>query len=169
MKNYNEFINENNKWIYEGDFDVYFRFIKNGGFIEGKIPDEVTGTFNCNGNNLTSLIGGPNKIGRHFYCNDNNLTSLEGGPSFVSGRFICKNNKLISLEGAPLKVNHLKSDLKIENSFINNGYYKKDYWPDLLGYMISKNIDLGEVKGWPDGFLNDNIIKSVNKINKFKL
>jgi hypothetical protein len=69
-----------------------------------KIPFKfrnVSGSFWCNSNPLTSLEGAPNSVGGDFYCSDNQLTSLEGAPKTVGGRFCCYNNQLTSLEGAP--------------------------------------------------------------------
>jgi hypothetical protein len=67
-------------------------------------PNSVGGGFYCYNNQLTSLEGAPNSVGSHFYCSDNQLTSLEGAPNFVSDNFICIHNKLTSLEGAPNSV-----------------------------------------------------------------
>ena len=68
VKNRLDFINESKKdlWIYKGGFEVDSSMIKDGRFIEGKIPDEVTGNFDCSYNQLTSLEGGPEKVGEGF-------------------------------------------------------------------------------------------------------
>src|SRR5574344_1156209 len=60
-----------------------------------KIPFKfrnVSGSFWCNSNPLTSLEGAPNSVGGGFYCSDNQLTSLEGAPNSVGGVFNCSNN-----------------------------------------------------------------------------
>ena len=67
--------------------------------IEYKVGD-----FYCNSNNLTSLVGAPEKVNGHFVCSFNDLTSLKGAPPEVGGAFHCQHNKLTSLEGAPQKV-----------------------------------------------------------------
>jgi len=59
----------------------------------------VSGFFDCSGNNLTSLEGSPKTLGLNFHCRDNNLKSLVGGPETVGGYFDCSFNKLTSLEG----------------------------------------------------------------------
>ena len=64
----------------------------------------VNGNFNCINNNLTSLEGGPQKVGGNFNCSNNKLTSLEGGPQKVGGDFYCNSNNLTSLEGGPQEV-----------------------------------------------------------------
>jgi len=83
LKNYNEFITESNKWIYEGDFTVTENMVKDGRFIEGKIPFKVNGNFSCSNMWLTTLKGSPVEIkeGFSFHCVNNKLTSLEGCPS----------------------------------------------------------------------------------------
>ena len=64
----------------------------------------VTGYFDCENNNLTSLEGAPKKVGGYFSCYGNNLTSLEGAPKEIGRNFDCSFNNLTSLEGAPEKV-----------------------------------------------------------------
>jgi len=67
-------------------------------------PEKVGGGFDCSNNQLTSLIGCPEKVGGSFYCRDNQLTSLIGCPENVNGNFDCTNNQLTSLEDCPEKV-----------------------------------------------------------------
>ena len=74
-----------------------------------KLPDilkdiTVGESFDCSGNNLTSLENCPKTVGGNFGCGFNNLTSLEGSPSSVGGFFLCSRNKLTTLEGGPVKV-----------------------------------------------------------------
>jgi hypothetical protein len=64
-------------------------------------PQTVGGSFYCSSNNLTSLAGAPQTVGGYFYCSYNNLTSLAGAPETVGGNFVCNDNKLTSLAGAP--------------------------------------------------------------------
>jgi len=45
--------------------------------------DQVGGHFNCEHNNLTTLIGAPNRTGFYFSCAHNPLMSLEGLPAHV--------------------------------------------------------------------------------------
>jgi len=63
--------------------------------------EEVTGSFDCHNNKLTSLEGSPETVEGSFYCYSNKLTSLEGSPQTVGGSFWCDNNRLTSLEGSP--------------------------------------------------------------------
>ena len=64
----------------------------------------VTGNFNCNHNQLTTLEGCPKEVGDSFYCNDNLLTTLEGSPKKVGEHFICNKNKLTTLKGCTEEV-----------------------------------------------------------------
>ena len=64
----------------------------------------VTGSFLCSYNKLSSLEGAPKQVGGSFYCNNNQLNSLQGAPSYVGRDFDCSNNQLITLEGAPIEV-----------------------------------------------------------------
>jgi hypothetical protein len=72
--------------------------------LEGIKFGRVTGDFICSFNNLTSLVGAPDRVGGDFICSFNKLTSLEGAPREVGGSFNCSANKLTSLEGAPREV-----------------------------------------------------------------
>jgi hypothetical protein len=42
---------------------------------------------------ITSLQGGPEKVGGGFWCWGNKLTSLQGAPKEVGGDFNCSDNK----------------------------------------------------------------------------
>ena len=83
--------------IHHGDY-TYTGF--KGGSLAG-CPDEVTGWFDCQDNELISLAGAPSKVGGDFYCSGNELTSLVGAPSTVGGNFCgnfyCDDNELTSL------------------------------------------------------------------------
>jgi hypothetical protein len=65
---------------------------------------KVSGTFDCVNNQLTTLEGAPQEVGRNFYCHNNYLTTLEGAPQEVGRNFRCNDNQLTTLEGAPKKV-----------------------------------------------------------------
>ena len=71
---------------------------------------EVTGYFNCNDNDLTSLEGSPKTVRGNFHCHTNHLTSLAGCPETVGGNFNCCDNHLTSLAGCPETVG-LNQDL----------------------------------------------------------
>jgi hypothetical protein len=67
-------------------------------------PTSVGGYFDCSNNSLTSLTGAPTRVGGYFDCSNNSLTSLTGAPTQVGGDFYCSNNSLTSLTGAPTQV-----------------------------------------------------------------
>ena len=74
--------------------------------LEGA-PEEVGKGFDCAYcSNLKSLQGAPQSVGGNFYCSHCiNLTSLEGAPETVGGKFSCSMcENLKSLKGAPKKV-----------------------------------------------------------------
>ena len=97
---------QTNRYDYDGDLTnkKLKNFLAEDG--NGFIVDfgEVTGDFDCSYNQLTSLKGAPQKVGREFYCSHNQLTSLEGAPQKVGKSFNCHNNYLTSLKGAPQEV-----------------------------------------------------------------
>ena len=66
--------------------------------------NKVSGWFECDDNNLTTLKGSPKWVGDYFYCANNKLTSLEFSPDYVGGFFDCKYNDLIDLVGSPKQV-----------------------------------------------------------------
>ena len=69
----------------------FFCYINQLTSLEG-VPNTVGGYFDCNNNQLTSLEYAPNNVGSGFDCSDNQLTSLEGAPNNVGGNFYCYNN-----------------------------------------------------------------------------
>lgn len=85
-------------FVYKGTLDL-------SGMKLTKLPDlsdiEVTGSFICRDNALTSLVGAPKKVGGSFFCNANKLTDLTGAPEYVGGNFYCTYSKLQTLQGSP--------------------------------------------------------------------
>ena len=68
-------------------------------------PEVVSGDFECDGNYLTNLVGGPKEVFRNYDCDNNKLLlDLAGGAQYVGGSFLCRNNILTSLVGGPQKV-----------------------------------------------------------------
>ena len=65
---------------------------------------KVRGDFDCEDNELTSLVGAPKTVSGDFRCYENELTTLVGAPQTVKGDFNCERNQLTSLEGAPQSV-----------------------------------------------------------------
>jgi hypothetical protein len=71
--------------------------------LEG-CPESVSDYFACNNNQLVSLEGCPKSVGDNFACYENNLTSLEGCPESVGGDFNCRHNKITTFEHLPLSI-----------------------------------------------------------------
>ncbi len=88
IKNYN--INHDGSIDVNGSVDLYSQELT-------ELPlrfNKVTGYFNCDFNNLTTLKGSPKWVGDRFSCSDNKLTSLEFSPEYVKGPFECVDNQL---------------------------------------------------------------------------
>lgn len=72
--------------------------------VMGVLPDlskvEVQGNVNFQGLGLKSLKGMPYRVSGKCDVSRNNLVTLDGAPQQV-GRFDCSRNKLVSLEGGP--------------------------------------------------------------------
>ena len=84
----------------DGDFDCTNKGLTN---LRGIRFGEVSGYFQCDYNQLTTLEGAPQSVGS-FFCNDNQLISLEGAPQIVVGGFSCAGNQLTTLKGSPQSV-----------------------------------------------------------------
>ena len=67
----------------------------------GDYPGE---SFDCKGNHLTDLKGGPKVVKGNYNCSENDLISLEGSPEKIEGNFYCIHNKLKSFVGGPIFV-----------------------------------------------------------------
>ena len=83
-------INDDGSIDVNGDVDLYGKELT-------ELPltfNKVSGSFECDHNNLTSLKGCPKWVGGFFYCDNNQLTSLEFSPDYVGDDFYCDNNKL---------------------------------------------------------------------------
>ena len=66
---------------------------------------KVNGSFNCEQNKLTSLIGSPTEVFGIFCCGLNQLVTLVGGPKIVRGNYHCSNNVLVDVYGFPENFN----------------------------------------------------------------
>lgn len=88
----------------------------------------VSGSFECQNNELSSLKGCPYKVDNHFNCGDNKLTSLEYGPSIVNihgyNSYCCYNNNIINLKGYPT---NLAYNANGENDDGDDFYYNPIY------------------------------------------
>ena len=102
----NDYIDTNKKIKYEftpdknGDINCNHNQIAT---LKGS-PQKVGRDFDCSGNQLTTLKGAPQEVGRDFDCSFNNLTTLKGAPQEVDRDFDCSGNNLTTLEGSPQRV-----------------------------------------------------------------
>jgi hypothetical protein len=64
-----------------------------------KFGNVINGCFDCDDNQLSSLVGCPKSVGGGFYCSYNELTSLIGCPKSVGGFFHCRDNNIDTFEG----------------------------------------------------------------------
>jgi hypothetical protein len=88
-----------------------------------KFPDfiqfnEISGSFICKKNNLTSLKGCPTKIyNGDFSCSQNRLTTLEYCPKYVSGDFWCHSNRANFTEEYVRNMCDVKGNIILFNPF----------------------------------------------------
>ncbi|MCK9475633.1 MAG: hypothetical protein M0R46_06935 [Candidatus Muirbacterium halophilum] len=135
IKNYN--INDDGSIDVNGNVDLYNRKLK-------VLPLEfrnVYGSFDCEDNKLTNLIGCPQYVDGYFSCGGNKLTTLEGAPQSIGGDFYCNYNNLTSLEGAPKRVSGL---FLCDSNNLKNIDYLPKYYKELFiqNDPISKIIKL---------------------------
>jgi hypothetical protein len=79
IKNY--IINPDGSIDVEGSVDLSYKRIS-------ELPlkfNMVSEYFNCSNNQLTTLEGAPNYVGKDLFCQNNKLTSLDGFPNVVGG------------------------------------------------------------------------------------
>ena len=157
-----------------------------------KIPvkfGRVEGYFWCHNNQLTSLEGSPQSVGRDFDCYNNQLTHLEGGPRSVGGDFGCSNNQLTSLEGAPRSVggyfscsNNQLTHLEGAPRSVGGNFYCNNNQLTTLegsprsvgGYFYCRNNQLTHLEGAPQSvggnfYCNDNQLTSFRGIPEYSL
>ena len=144
---------ETGKVDIEGTFDATDYSLYD---LEGIEFGVVTGSFMIAENNLTTLKGCPEVVGKKFTCRANKkLQSLEFGPKKVAGDYNCSGCSLESLSGSPEVIegdfvffNNYIDSLKggpriVKGSFIGrlNGIFSLDGSPDVVGgdFVLSQN------------------------------
>lgn len=168
--------------IIDGNFNVYYRNL-----LSLKGCPKIVESFECSGNSLTNLEGGPiaaikYNVGNSdlnsllgapkyvyiFYIDHNRLTSLEGCPEYVGGDFQINGNRFKSLKGLPKIIGGMfnmynvptKLMLDFDPSSIIVG---DDYLVDGKTYnhlMKGKKDQVNELR---DNFLYDKIKELKNK------
>jgi len=124
---------------------------------------KVTGSFDISNNSLESLSGCPSEVGSEFNCSGNLLSSLEGGPKKAPDYF-CANNYLTSLDGIAEDAqnisapgNSLENISAIngrqirENLFLNNNFLKSlEGCPKEIGGSLDiSECNLSSLDGCP--------------------
>jgi len=144
---------ETGKVDIEGTFDATDYSLYD---LEGIEFGVVSGSFMIAENNLTTLKGCPEVVGKKFTCRGNNkLESLEFGPKKVGGDYYCSYCSLQSLDGSPEEIegdfnftNNLISSLKggpriVKGSFLGrlNNLYNLDGSPEVVGgdFTLAQN------------------------------
>jgi len=121
---------------------------------------KVSGDFDCNFNNLTTLEGCPQSVGGNFGCTNNKLTTLEGCPQSVGGYFTCGYNLLISLKGCPQSVG---GDFSCKRNLLTT---LEGCPQSLIGNFYCDENELTTLKGGPksvalDFYCNNNQLISL--------
>lgn len=125
-------------------------------------PKEIPGDFWCLANdNLTTLEGCPEKIGKEFLLSSTKLKNLKFGPKFVGGKYNCSDNKLESLEGCISETND-----SFNCSFNNLKSLK--FGPSIVhGNFDCSFNKLDSFEGWPkEIFGNLDCSNNSKKFNK---
>ena len=82
------------------------------------------------------------KVDGDFWCNNNQLTTLEGTPNSVGRRFFCWNNPLTTLEGMPTQLLSLRLSYSPTLPLLRSLYAKKiDFWPELDDKTLEKILN----------------------------
>jgi len=126
IKNYT--INDDLSIDVDGDVHLYS---KNLEYLPLRFS-YVSGAFLCFDNELKTLEGCPQTVGRSFSCSNNFLVSLKGCPQTVRGSFNCSYNKITDLE-------HFPEDsqvIYIENNPIYNLINTFIFKPKTDSFMI---------------------------------
>lgn len=134
----------------DGSIDVNSSVMINSLYLK-KMPlkfRNVTGTFMCDNNDLLTLDGSPEIVGREFDCSYNKLTSLKGAPKSVGVNFFCAHNNLKSFEGLPETI---------------GGSLYCDYNPIFEIYCLNHCVEFAEL-------LNEyEVIRDGNKVVETRL
>ena len=141
------------------DGDVYISY-KNLAEIPVNF-NKVHGYFDCRNNELISLEGCPNIIGKSFNCSNNRLTSLVGCPSTINGSFNCYNNYITSLKYCPTTIN---GDFDCRNNLLTS----LEYFPTFIKESIYLHYNnLTNLKGCPT-IVNGDFYCSYNNLVSLK-
>lgn len=146
----------------KGDVDISHKNLSKTTPLD-EIPvkfGKVTGSFNVSQNELTSLYGSPDEVGKNFYCGFNKLTDLEYSPKLVKGSFMCHFNK---------KLKTLKGIGKVLEGFnVNHSLALKslEFIPQMITSLDVSFCGIKDLVNCPQNLLNLDI--SNNKLDSLK-
>jgi len=135
----------------------------------------VSGHFHIDENELTSLYGCPEHIGRDLYCNKNKLKSLKYCAKTIGENFCCGNNKLTSFNYCPEYIggsfygynNPIESLVGLSFHIMMKIYHRNEYSILTERVCIPKEL-LGKFKKWliKDTVKANKVLKESNLIKK---
>lgn len=112
--------------------------------IPTQLHIKTSGSFHCENNYLSSLIGCPSKNVTTFDCSNNHLTSLQYSPKEVDEVFNCSDNKsLYTLRYCPQKI---KNDFDFASCNIVSLIYLPEY---VGGYIFGGANKISCVNNFP--------------------
>jgi len=138
--------------------------VSDSGLTTLKGSENLSGVvnFNCSGNKLKDLVGGPKTVKGDYDCSNNtNLKILIDGPSKVGGDFICTGNKSMSYLAG---IGEIHGTLDASNS----GLITFAKGPaKVLGSYIVSGCNINSFKGAPKKIMGDFDVSN-NKIKDLK-
>lgn len=118
----------------------------------------VSNTFNCIGNQLTSLLGSPQTVGGSFFCDYNKLKSLMYAPKEVKLNFSCNNNRIKTLDYAPKKI---EGNLSTSNNPIQINEFVELEFKEFI-HKTQKEKE--KIKLFIDDYQNTSYFKTQNEM-----
>lgn len=132
--------------------------IKNGRFIIN--IKKVYGNFNCSGQGLKTLEGGPIVVGGNFWCSDNpRLTSLKHAPKKIGNIFDCSYCNIKSFK--------ILNKIKFKNLDVSGNNIKtlKGFPSNINGYFKANDNLLKSLEYMPqtvnEADFNDNTLETL--------
>jgi len=105
-------------------------------FTKLPLKFNITDSFYCNGNKLTTLEGSPVEVNGNFYCYSNKLTSFQYSPKIIRSEFNCKRNNIKSFEYFP---SYVKGDF---NCYHNPIYQVWKLFVDTTKIELLNDFDI---------------------------
>lgn len=183
-------------WVVDGRLVIKFAEVRGTFDAEGcnlttlaGFPKVIKGNLSIIGNKITDFKESPITILTGIlYASNNDLTSLVGAPRTVKNFYYHRNENLTNLEGAPSLTdavtgnNNDQTKVQEVEALAYRSEFGKD-WSNrsmsLLKYLVDKVKkeiiteeefkDYIDALWWPEGFISDNLIKSVKAVDKFNI